>query len=122
MTKEAYISVLGSPTRGLLRDRALLVIAYRSTGFSRSLDEWSKSTVHELGVSCGGSGGIGLKTHLPSSSLFPPFPSSFLMPPCKMVINTKSAERVLAYHSSTVMCVLVIIASMYPQSLMSAPS
>jgi hypothetical protein len=45
------------------------------------------------------------------------------MPPCKMVITTKSTEGDLAHHSSTVMCVLVVLAGMYSQSFMGvAPS
>ena len=109
---------MGSRIRGLLYDQALLVIALPLCwilAFPRSMDKWSNSTDHEQGILLGGSG---LKAHPPSSSLFPPFPSSFLMSPCKMVITTKSIEGDLARHSSTVMCVLVVFAGMYSQSFM----
>lgn len=45
-------------------------------------------------------------------------PSYFLMPPCKIVITTKSTEGDLAHYSSTMMCVLVVFAGMYSPSFM----
>ena len=51
-------------------------------------------------------------------SLSPSSPSYSLMPPCPMLITTKSTEGDLAHHSSTVMCVLVVFAGIYSLSFM----